>query len=95
MSASQVAADGDLEWSTLVALLKAVVDRRDRTALNDLVAKLPVCPLADGSRVTIAAYIIARCRGRVGNPLPRSVDPDRVYDLLLDRFFLLPEEVNS
>jgi len=95
VSALQVSDDGDLEWSTLVALLKAVVDRRDRTALNDLVAKHLVCPLEDGSRVTIAEYIIARCTGRDGIPLPRSVDHDRVYDLLLDRFFLLPEEVHS
>ncbi len=78
---------------SLTALLEAVVTRGDRQALNDLVGSRPVFRLANGNWVTIIEYIIARCTGREGHPLPRSVDRELVYDLLIDRFYMLPDEV--
>lgn len=94
MSSSQSASNW--EKSSSMALLEAVVNRRDRNALNELVGRRPVCVLANGRRVTIGEYIIARCMGHEGPPLPRSADRDLVCDLLFDRFYtLLPDEVAS
>ena len=81
------------EPPSAMALLNAVVASCDRQALNDLVGIRRVCRLSNGEPITISEYIIARCTGREGRPLPRSVDRELVYDLLIDRFYMLPDEV--
>jgi hypothetical protein len=73
------------------ALLNAVVSRHDRVARDELVTRRPILVLANGARVTIFEYIIARCTGRQGPPLPSGVDPDLLYDILVESFFDLPE----